>query len=102
MSVRHKSDSKSENLVFSLLRTLHKILNVEEINFKYKLKMGLFPLCSQQIPDVSPTGRYTTLVPLLFILTVAGIKEIIEDYVSMIMGKAVLKAKCFKKSHKMP
>lgn len=42
-----------------------------------------FPFCSQQIPDVSPTGRYTTLVPLLFILTVAGIKEIIEDYVSM-------------------
>lgn len=37
---------------------------------------------SQQIPDVSPTGRYTTLVPLIFILTVAGIKEIIEDYVS--------------------
>lgn len=35
----------------------------------------------QQIPDVSPTGRYTTLVPLIFILTVAGIKEIIEDYV---------------------
>lgn len=37
----------------------------------------------QQIPDVSPTGRYTTLVPLIFILTVAGIKEIIEDYVSL-------------------
>ncbi|MEE6472636.1 hypothetical protein FKM82_009672, partial [Ascaphus truei] len=35
---------------------------------------------NRQIPDVSPTGRYTTLVPLIFILTVAGIKEIIEDY----------------------
>uniref|UniRef100_A0A672NDQ9 Phospholipid-transporting ATPase n=1 Tax=Sinocyclocheilus grahami TaxID=75366 RepID=A0A672NDQ9_SINGR len=35
---------------------------------------------ANQIPDVSPTGRYTTLVPLIFILTVAGIKEIIEDY----------------------
>uniref|UniRef100_A0A8C8SPM6 Phospholipid-transporting ATPase n=1 Tax=Pelusios castaneus TaxID=367368 RepID=A0A8C8SPM6_9SAUR len=44
----------------------------------------LFIALLQQIPDVSPTGRYTTLVPLLFILTVAGIKEIIEDYVSMI------------------
>uniref|UniRef100_A0A8B9ST72 Phospholipid-transporting ATPase n=1 Tax=Anas platyrhynchos TaxID=8839 RepID=A0A8B9ST72_ANAPL len=43
----------------------------------------LFIALLQQIPDVSPTGRYTTLVPLLFILTVAGIKEIIEDYVSM-------------------
>lgn len=36
----------------------------------------------QQIPDVSPTGRYTTLVPLLFILSVSAIKEIIEDVVS--------------------
>ncbi|KRG04764.1 probable phospholipid-transporting ATPase IA isoform X2 [Drosophila mojavensis] len=33
----------------------------------------------QQIPDVSPTGRYTTLVPLVFILSVSAIKEIIED-----------------------
>nr|CAG4647660.1 EOG090X00X3 [Moina brachiata] len=33
----------------------------------------------QQIPDVSPTGRYTTLVPLLFILAVSATKEIIED-----------------------
>lgn len=40
----------------------------------------------QQIPDVSPTGRYTTLVPLIFILTVAGIKEIIEDYVSILLN----------------
>lgn len=36
----------------------------------------------QQIPDVSPTGRYTTLVPLIFILSVSAIKEIIEDIVS--------------------
>uniref|UniRef100_A0A182T4T8 Uncharacterized protein n=1 Tax=Anopheles maculatus TaxID=74869 RepID=A0A182T4T8_9DIPT len=33
----------------------------------------------QQIPDVSPTGRYTTLIPLMFILAVSAIKEIIED-----------------------
>ncbi|KAL5287332.1 ATP8A1 family protein [Megaselia abdita] len=33
----------------------------------------------QQIPEVSPTGRYTTLVPLIFILTVSAIKEIVED-----------------------
>lgn len=44
----------------------------------------------QQIPDVSPTGRYTTLVPLIFILTVAGIKEIIEDYVSTIASYSFL------------
>lgn len=31
---------------------------------------------------MSPTGRYTTLVPLIFILSVSAIKEIIEDFVS--------------------
>uniref|UniRef100_A0A3Q0SLN1 Uncharacterized protein n=1 Tax=Amphilophus citrinellus TaxID=61819 RepID=A0A3Q0SLN1_AMPCI len=36
-----------------------------------------------QIPDVSPTGRWTTLVPLLFILVVAAVKEIIEDLVRL-------------------
>ena len=44
---------------------------------------GLFML--QQIPDVSPTGRYTTLVPLIIILTIAGIKEIVEDFVSFLL-----------------
>uniref|UniRef100_A0A2K6TD01 Phospholipid-transporting ATPase n=1 Tax=Saimiri boliviensis boliviensis TaxID=39432 RepID=A0A2K6TD01_SAIBB len=44
----------------------------------------LFIALLQQIPDVSPTGRYTTLVPLLFILAVAAIKEIIEDIVSIL------------------
>ncbi|XP_073710482.1 phospholipid-transporting ATPase IA isoform X6 [Misgurnus anguillicaudatus] len=39
----------------------------------------LFIALLQQIPDVSPTGRWTTLVPLLFILLVAAVKEIIED-----------------------
>lgn len=39
----------------------------------------------QQIPDVSPTGRYTTLVPLLFILAVSATKEIVEDVVSIIL-----------------
>ncbi|XP_053419309.1 phospholipid-transporting ATPase IB-like [Nycticebus coucang] len=33
----------------------------------------------QQIPDVSPTGKYTTLLPLMVILIISGIKEIIED-----------------------
>lgn len=33
----------------------------------------------QQIPGVSPTGRYTTAVPLLCILGVSAIKELFED-----------------------
>ncbi|KAM9578823.1 phospholipid-transporting ATPase IA isoform 4-T4 [Guaruba guarouba] len=48
----------------------------------------LFIALLQQIPDVSPTGRYTTLVPLLFILAVAAVKEIIEDiYCEMVHGR---------------
>ncbi|XP_035282021.1 probable phospholipid-transporting ATPase IA isoform X1 [Anguilla anguilla] len=39
----------------------------------------LFIALLQQIPDVSPTGRWTTLVPLLLILVVAAVKEVIED-----------------------
>ena len=35
----------------------------------------------QQVPDVSPTGQFTTLVPLIFILSVSAVKEIIEDIV---------------------
>uniref|UniRef100_A0A8B9KTQ4 Phospholipid-transporting ATPase n=1 Tax=Astyanax mexicanus TaxID=7994 RepID=A0A8B9KTQ4_ASTMX len=41
----------------------------------------LFIALLQQIPDVSPTGRWTTLVPLLFILVVAAVKEVIEDLI---------------------
>ncbi|XP_046673162.1 probable phospholipid-transporting ATPase IA isoform X3 [Homalodisca vitripennis] len=40
----------------------------------------LFVALMQQIPDVSPTGRYTTLVPLIFILLVSALKEIVEDF----------------------
>ena len=39
----------------------------------------------QQIPEVSPTGKYTTLVPLLVILVISGVKEIVEDYVSLLL-----------------
>jgi len=34
----------------------------------------------QQIPNVSPTGKFTTVVPLTFILCVAAVKEIFEDF----------------------
>uniref|UniRef100_A0A8B9VSU9 P-type phospholipid transporter n=1 Tax=Anas zonorhyncha TaxID=75864 RepID=A0A8B9VSU9_9AVES len=59
----------------------------------------LFIALLQQIPDVSPTGRYTTLVPLLFILTVAGIKEIIEDYKRHKADSAVNKKKTLGKTN---
>lgn len=47
--------------------------------------MFMFVVClfGQQIDDVSPTGRYTTAVPLLLVLSCSAIKEIIEDFVSV-------------------
>nr|XP_006820513.1 PREDICTED: probable phospholipid-transporting ATPase IA-like [Saccoglossus kowalevskii] len=50
---------------------------------QFRKYSNLFFLCItiiQQIPGVSPTGRFTTLVPLLFILFVSAVKEIIEDF----------------------
>nr|XP_055173191.1 phospholipid-transporting ATPase IB-like [Nyctereutes procyonoides] len=49
----------------------------------------LFITILQQIPDVSPTGKYTTLLPLMIILTISGIKEIVEDYKRHIADKLV-------------
>ena len=46
---------------------------------RYSNAFFLFIACLQQIPDVSPTGRWTTLVPLSFILFVSACKEIFED-----------------------
>ncbi|CAO0794301.1 unnamed protein product [Mucor circinelloides] len=34
----------------------------------------------QQIPNISPTSKYTTLVPLVIVLFITAIKEIIEDF----------------------
>lgn len=47
---------------------------------RYSNVFFLFIALLQQIPNVSPTGRYTTAFPLLFILAVSAIKEIIEDF----------------------
>ncbi|CAF0845998.1 unnamed protein product [Brachionus calyciflorus] len=47
---------------------------------KYSNIFFLLMSLIQQLPGVSPTGRYTTLVPLLFILSISGIKEIVEDF----------------------
>ena len=38
-------------------------------------------LIMQQIPGISPTGRYTTLIPLFLVLLATAAKEIIEDVV---------------------
>jgi phospholipid-transporting ATPase len=47
---------------------------------KYANVFFLFTAILQQIPDISPTNRYTTIVPLFIVLMVSAIKEIVEDF----------------------
>jgi phospholipid-transporting ATPase len=47
---------------------------------KYSNLFFLFTAALQQIPNVSPTSRYTTIVPLIIVLIVSAIKEAVEDF----------------------
>ncbi|KAG5350639.1 hypothetical protein C0989_009999 [Termitomyces sp. Mn162] len=46
---------------------------------KYANLFFLFTACIQQIPGVSPTNRYTTIVPLAVVLLASAFKEVQED-----------------------
>ncbi|CAF1383275.1 unnamed protein product, partial [Adineta ricciae] len=76
---------------YSLITFLPKFLFEQ-----FRKYSNIFFLCIvifQQIPGVSPTGRYTTAVPLSFILCCAAIKEIIEDVKRHIQDDAVNRRK---------
>ncbi|KAJ5815652.1 hypothetical protein N7474_007429 [Penicillium riverlandense] len=47
---------------------------------KYANLFFLFTAILQQIPNVSPTNKFTTIVPLGIVLLVSAIKELVEDY----------------------
>lgn len=47
---------------------------------KYANLFFLFTAILQQVPNVSPTNRYTTIVPLMIVLMISAIKELVEDY----------------------
>lgn len=47
---------------------------------KYANLFFLFTAALQQIPNISPTNRYTTIVPLGIVLAVSAVKEAIEDH----------------------
>ncbi|XP_061165373.1 probable phospholipid-transporting ATPase IA isoform X3 [Saccostrea echinata] len=70
--------NKISTAKYSFLTFLPKFL-FEQFR-KYANIFFLFISLLQQIPTVSPTGRYTTAVPLLVILSISAVKEIIEDY----------------------
>ncbi|CAA21897.1 P-type ATPase [Schizosaccharomyces pombe] len=46
---------------------------------KYANLFFLFTAVVQQIPGITPVNRYTTIGPMLIVLSVSGIKEIMED-----------------------
>lgn len=69
--------NKVSTAKYNLLSFLPKFL-FEQFR-RYSNTFFLFIAIMQQIPGVSPTGRYTTAVPLIFILTVSAVKEIFED-----------------------
>lgn len=46
---------------------------------KYANLFFLFTAALQQIPNISPTSRYTTIVPLGMVLIVSAVKEAVED-----------------------
>jgi len=64
--------SKYNVFTFLPLNLMEQFMRIANVYF-------LIIACLQQIPNVSPTGRYTTLIPLLFVLTVTALKEAIED-----------------------
>lgn len=43
----------------------------------------------QQIPNVSPTGRFTTVVPLTIIIIVSALKELVEDFKRHVADRSV-------------
>ncbi|PGG99918.1 hypothetical protein AJ80_09273 [Polytolypa hystricis UAMH7299] len=47
---------------------------------KYANLFFLFTAALQQIPNISPTNRYTTIAPLVVVLLVSAIKESVEDW----------------------
>ncbi|KAI9808395.1 MAG: Phospholipid-transporting ATPase IB [Pycnora praestabilis] len=47
---------------------------------KYANLFFLFTAILQQIPNISPTNKYTTIVPLAIVLLVSAAKELVEDF----------------------
>ncbi|GAA95052.1 hypothetical protein E5Q_01707 [Mixia osmundae IAM 14324] len=73
---RYKNNSVSTTK-YNLATFLPKFLG-EQFS-KYANVFFLFTACVQQIPNVSPTNRFTTIVPLFIVLLVAAFKELQED-----------------------
>jgi phospholipid-transporting ATPase len=60
---------------------------------KYANLFFLFTAGLQQIPDVSPTNKYTTIGPLIIVLLVSAGKELVEDWKRKTQDKELNRSK---------
>lgn len=77
-SAFQKTTNKVSTRKYTMLTFLPKFLYEQFSNLANL--WFLFVSIAQQIPGISPTGKWTTLGPLLVILTIAAIREIYEDF----------------------
>ncbi|ORX65446.1 aminophospholipid translocase [Anaeromyces robustus] len=73
---------KESNYISTSKYTIYSFIFIflKEQFSKYANVFFLFTALLQQIPNVSPTNRWTTAIPLVFVLSVTAVKEIFEDY----------------------
>jgi phospholipid-transporting ATPase len=71
-------DNHVSTAKYNIVTFLPKFL--KEQFSKYANLFFLFTAILQQIPGISPTSKYTTIVPLCIVLLVSAVKEYIEDY----------------------
>ncbi|KAL7270432.1 aminophospholipid translocase [Rhizina undulata] len=60
---------------------------------KYANLFFLFTAALQQIPNISPTNKYTTIGPLIVVLLVSAGKEMVEDWKRKTQDKELNKSK---------
>lgn len=75
-SVRY-ADNHVSTAKYNFITFLPKFL-FEQFS-RYANLFFLFTAVLQQIPNISPTSRYTTIVPLAIVLVVSAVKEAVED-----------------------
>jgi magnesium-transporting ATPase (P-type) len=71
--------NKISTAKYNIISFLPKFL--KEQFMKYANVFFLFTAIIQQIPGVSPTSRFTTIIPLSVVIMATAVKEIYEDYV---------------------
>jgi phospholipid-transporting ATPase len=77
MSANRFASNRITTAKYSIISFVPRFL-LEQFR-QYSYLFFLFSAIIQQIPNVSPTGKYTTILPLSFILIVSAVRESYED-----------------------